>query len=171
MHRDIIPIGFSDFGSSEFLGGDFYNPDSVYCYIGITDKNKLSLVIQERTEVEVKSYTILDPSFIVFSDIVKEYSFESVRYFCKDIFTGVVTRMWNHSVLSTEIAKLRTLMPKNVSPTERDKYICTSCENMFKKYDNLSDGELLKFLYDCLIKLCDFCPVALFDEEDTELFY
>lgn len=78
--------------------------------------------------------------------------------------------MWNHNVLSTEIAKLSTLIPKDVLPVKKDKFIYTSCEKMFKKYDNLSDDELLKFFYDCLTQLCDSCPASLFNEEDTELF-
>lgn len=75
--------------------------------------------------------------------------------------------MWHHDILSTEIAKLYTLMPKDALPVERNKFIYKSCEKMFKKYDNLSDDELLKFLYDCLTQLSDSCPVALFGEEET----
>ena len=42
MHRDNIQIGFSDFGSSEIIEGDFYDLDSLNCYIVITDENKLT---------------------------------------------------------------------------------------------------------------------------------
>lgn len=169
MHRDNIQIGFSDFGSSEIIEGDFYDLDSLNCYIVITDENKLSLVIEERTKGKTKKSTILDPSFIIFSAVVKAYSIKSVRYFCRDVFVGILTQtgMWHHNILSTEMAKLYTLMPKDALPVERNRFIYTSCEKMFKKYDNLSDDELLKFFYDCLTQLSDSCPVALFGEEET----
>lgn len=70
MHRDNIQIGFSDFGSSEVMEGDFYDLDSLNCYIVITDENKLSLIIEERTKGKTKKSTILDPSFTIFSAIV-----------------------------------------------------------------------------------------------------
>ena len=47
MHRDNIQIGFSDFGSSEVIEGDFYDLDSLNCCIVITDKNELSLIIED----------------------------------------------------------------------------------------------------------------------------
>ena len=149
MHRDTIQIGFSDFGYSEIMKEYPYNLSSLHCYIVITDENKLSLIVEERAEGKTKESTILDPSFIIFSSIVKAYSAESVRYFCRDIFTGILTQtgMWNHNILSTEMTKLRTLMPKDILPVERDKYIYKSCKKMFSKYDNLSDDELLRFLF------------------------
>ena len=63
MHRDNIQIGFSDFGSSEVIEGDFYDLDSLNCYIVITDENKLSLIIEERTKAQFEAGAISEAEY------------------------------------------------------------------------------------------------------------
>lgn len=155
MHRSSILIAYSDFSIfSNFC-----------CSVVVTDENKLGLIIKDKSVEDTKENRIENPSFMIFNNIVKTYCNESIRYFCRNMFIDILTQTdtWNHNVFNMEIAKLKTLIPKSISSADKRKFIICVCENMFRKYDNLSDDELLKFFYNCLIQLSNSCPVYLFE--------